>query len=387
IHQLFEQQVLRTPDATAVVFEDQSLSYAQLNVQANRLAHHLIAQGIKPDDRIALCVERSLAMVVGMLAILKAGAAYVPLDPVYSSDRLVQILRDAEPALLLSDAVGQRVLDQDRLGSLPVFNLETRQDWIALSSANPDVQALGLSSDHLAYLIYTSGSTGVPKGVMVNHRSVVNLWAALDQKIYRFHPEALRVSLNASFAFDSLVKQWIQLLSGRCLVFVPEASRFDGKAMQACIDAQAIDVLDATPSQLAMLEASRNDGDEVRPKVILVGGEAISAAAWRTMASARQRAYYNVYGPTECTVDATITRIAGQTVPHIGRPLANVRLYLLDGTLQPVPRGVAGELYIGGAGVARGYLNRPDLTAERFLEDPYSPHPDARMYRTGDLAR
>ncbi|CAJ7199040.1 non-ribosomal peptide synthetase [Burkholderia pseudomallei] len=220
---------------------------------------------------------------------------------------------------------------------------------------------------------------------MVEHASVVNLWRALDEAIYRTHPSARRVSLNASIAFDSLVKQWVQLLSGRTLVVVPEPVRFDGRRLLDAIGRDRIDVFDCTPSQLALIEGARGPEDEAFPQVTLVGGEAIGEGMWSELASASSRTYYNVYGPTECTVDATLARITAEHAPHIGGPLANVRAYVLNERLSPAPVGVRGELYIGGAGVARGYLNRPELTRERFIDDPFVA--GGRLYRTGDLAR
>ncbi len=383
LHQLFEAQVSRTPEAAAVICGDETLSYTDLDARANRLAHYLRGQGVGPDTRVGLALGRGVEMMTGLLAILKAGGAYVPLDPGYASERLRAILDDSRPAIVLADAAGRAALDA-LAGTPPIADLHADASrWSALPSTPPRVE--GLTPRHLAYVIYTSGSTGQPKGVMVEHASVVNLWRALDEAIYRTHPSARRVSLNASIAFDSLVKQWVQLLSGRTLVVVPEPVRFDGRRLLDAIGRDRIDVFDCTPSQLALIEGARGPEDEAYPQVTLVGGEAIGEGMWSELASASSRTYYNVYGPTECTVDATLARITAEHAPHIGGPLANVRAYVLNERLSPAPVGVRGELYIGGAGVARGYLNRPELTRERFIDDPFVA--GGRLYRTGDLAR
>ncbi|CAJ6443691.1 syringomycin synthetase [Burkholderia pseudomallei] len=362
---------------------DETLSYTDLDARANRLAHYLRGQGVGPDTRVGLALGRGVEMMTGLLAILKAGGAYVPLDPGYASERLRAILDDSRPAIVLADAAGRTALDA-LAGAPPIADLHADASrWSALPSTPPRVE--GLTPRHLAYVIYTSGSTGQPKGVMVEHASVVNLWRALDEAIYRTHPSARRVSLNASIAFDSLVKQWVQLLSGRTLVVVPEPVRFDGRRLLDAIGRDRIDVFDCTPSQLALIEGARGPEDEAYPQVTLVGGEAIGEGMWSELASASSRTYYNVYGPTECTVDATLARIKAEHAPHIGGPLANVRAYVLNERLSPAPVGVRGELYIGGAGVARGYLNRPELTRERFIDDPFVA--GGRLYRTGDLAR
>ncbi|WP_458366437.1 amino acid adenylation domain-containing protein [Burkholderia pseudomallei] len=383
LHQLFEAQVSRTPEAAAVICGDETLSYTDLDARANRLAHYLRGQGVGPDTRVGVALGRGVEMMTGLLAILKAGGAYVPLDPGYASERLRAILDDSRPAIVLADAAGRTALDA-LAGAPPIADLHADASrWSALPSTPPRVE--GLTPRHLAYVIYTSGSTGQPKGVMVEHASVVNLWRALDEAIYRTHPSARRVSLNASIAFDSLVKQWVQLLSGRTLVVVPEPVRFDGRRLLDAIGRDRIDVFDCTPSQLALIEGARGPEDEAYPQVTLVGGEAIGEGMWSELASASSRTYYNVYGPTECTVDATLARITAEHAPHIGGPLANVRAYVLNERLSPAPVGVRGELYIGGAGVARGYLNRPELTRERFIDDPFVA--GGRLYRTGDLAR
>ncbi|MGA4363393.1 non-ribosomal peptide synthase/polyketide synthase [Ralstonia nicotianae] len=386
LHQSFEAQAGRTPDAVAVVHEARQLTYAQLNAQANRLAHRLIALGVRPDARVALCMMRGVEMVVGLLGILKAGGAYVPLDPNHPPARLAAMLEDCAPAaVVVKDALPSGLPAQ----GLPVVSLDEADTARDSPAGNPDADALGLTSRHLAYVIYTSGSTGLPKGVMVEHRSVMNLWQALEQTVYGEGRPCARVALNAALSFDASVQALVQLLSGRCLVIVPQAIRLDAAALSAFLKDQRIDVFDCTPAQLDLLVAGGAFDDAPGlPGAILVGGDAMAASTWDTLCRTDGVRVYNVYGPTECTVDATLCALRGQSGrPSIGRPLANTRAYLLDARQQPVPVGVAGELCIGGAGVARGYLNRPELTAERFLPDPFSGEAGARMYRTGDLGR
>lgn len=391
IHQLFEDQAERTPTALALAHGERTMDYARLNAQANRLAHCLIAQGVRPDHRVAICVERSMAMVVGMLAILKAGAAYVPLDPTYSSERLAQVLTDAAPMLVLHDARGRSAIGDAALSGHACLDLEPLHAdgagsgaWATCPADNPCVP--GLSSRQLAYVIYTSGSTGTPKGVMVEHHSVVNFEQAMRRHIYRGE-HALRIGWNASFSFDMSMKGFLQLLAGHTLVIIPQEVRTSARDLVAFLDEQAIDGFDVTPSQLRGLLAEGLLA-QARRRTVLIGGEAIDADLWEQLKRADTVEFHNMYGPTECTVDATMSIIGpDDAVPHIGRPFDNMRIYLLDQAGQPVPRGAAGEIYIGGAGVARGYLNRPELTAERFMADPFAAEPQARMYRTGDLGR
>ncbi|KOY63119.1 hypothetical protein AM629_05190 [Photorhabdus heterorhabditis] len=379
VHQLFEQQAEKTPDAIAVKYENQTLSYAELNTRANRLAHQLIVLGVKPDHRVAICAARSLARVVGLLAVLKAGGAYVPLDPAYPGERLSYILADAAPAILLADNAGCTALGEEMLSGLTVLDPNVLPDQ---PDGNPQVPAL--TSRHLAYVIYTSGSTGTPKGVMVEHRGLVNL---IQDKIAQFDIRSYSRMLQfASFGFDASVWEVMMTLCGGASLIIPDDTvRQDPHSLWCYLENQAVTHACLTPALL-------RDGTDlsvmtIKPTLIL-GGEAPSTALLQALCG--RATVFNAYGPTEITVCATAWRCPSnyldETIP-IGRPTANMRVYLLDDHNQPVPLGAVGELYIGGAGVARGYLNRPDLTAERFLTDPFSDTPDARMYRTGDLAR
>ncbi|KDR39393.1 non-ribosomal peptide synthetase, partial [Caballeronia glathei] len=381
IHQLFEQQVRLTPDAIALVCDDESLTFAQLNARANRLAHHLIALGVRPEDRVALCMERGIGAIVALFAILKAGGAYIPLDPAYPGERLGYILSDVAPLLLVADAAGRQALGDT--GALAVLDPNASLDN-ALPQDDPFVP--GLASHHLAYAIYTSGSTGKPKGVMVEHRHVLNLHHALHSTVFAHCAPHSSVTLNASIAFDASVQNLTALLSGHRLVIISADVRTDAMALIEFLDTAGIDVFDCTPTQLESLFSAGLLEQRQSALTVLVGGEPLTPPTWSRLAHAEQIRAFNVYGPTECTVDATVAEItAEQKQPVIGKPLANTRTYVLDARRRVVPPGAVGELYIGGAGVARGYLNRPDLTAERFLDDPFVP--GERIYRTGDLAR
>ncbi|KAA9382688.1 amino acid adenylation domain-containing protein [Neorhizobium galegae] len=381
IHELFEQQVRRAPEAVALVHEEERLSYGELNARANRLAHHLIALGVRPDQPVAICLERSPAMVVGLLAILKAGGAYLPLDPAYPSARLRQIVEDAAPRLLLCDAAGRAALGPEALVDLTVVDLQTATPaWAELPASNPDPRALGLGPRHLAYVIYTSGSTGTPKGVMVEHRGLVNLTAWHVQTFCR-QPETC-CTLTAAVAFDaSIWELWSALYNRSTLLLPPRAAAGDSSRLLQWWRDQPLDAAFlATPLATTALQ------DElVNPKLgyLLIGGDRLQRVPSRIPSPLK---LINNYGPTEVTVVATSGRLlSDNVVPHIGRPIANTRIYLLDAHGAPVPFGAVGELYIGGAGVARGYLNRPDLTAERFIASPFVE--GDRLYRSGDLGR
>lgn len=382
VHDLISDQAAHTPEAVAVVYQDQRLTYRELNRRANQLAHHLRGLGVGPDRLVGVYLDRSLDLLVAVLGIWKAGGAYLPLDPTFPRERLAMMLNDAAAPVLLTQA--------DIQADAPahtgqVVCIDT--DWSTIARQPATFPAHAAQPGHLAYVIYTSGSTGRPKGVMIEHRSVLNLATGLQRAIYAQHPQRpLRVSLNAALSFDASVQQLTTLLYGHTLYLIPEALRRDGPALLDYIRVQRLDVLDCVPTQLKLLlEAGLLDAAEWVPSIILPGGEAIDAATWQTLARAPTTACYNMYGPTECTVDATTAAVGPvPEQPTIGRPLANTRLYILDRNMQPVPIGVPGELYIGGAGVARGYLNRPELTAERFVANPFE---SGRLYRTGDLAR
>jgi amino acid adenylation domain-containing protein len=386
VHALVEAQAVRRPDAQAIEYAGESLSYAELNAHANQLAHHLRALGVKPDDRVAICAERSLGLVVALLATLKAGGAYVPLDPVYPDERLAHMLDDSGAVVLLTQQrLDARLQAPERC--VRVMLDAARPAWALASSHNPDPAAVGLTPAHLAYVIYTSGSTGTPKGVMVEHRNVAYFLQAMEACIHGLAPDCRRVAWNSSFGFDMAVKAWGQLAYGRSVFLLPEAARLDAEALLGFLETNRIEVMECTPSHLRLMQgAGLLQGRAPSLRKLLLGGEAIDAATWGALAAVDERLFFNMYGPTECSVDASCGIVDGRR-PHIGQVMPGARIYLLDEAAQPVPVGVAGEIHIGGAGVARGYLDRPALTAERFLRDPFASDAEARMYRTGDLGR
>ncbi|MEM4990087.1 amino acid adenylation domain-containing protein [Collimonas sp. H4R21] len=393
--QLFEAQVARTPQAAAVTHGAEQLSYAELNRQANRLAHYLRELGVQPDDRVAICVERGIAMVVGLLAVLKAGAAYVPLDPAYPADRLAHMLNDSAPRVVLTQAGIEGSWPQVKATiapGLPLLDLQAPA-WSAYPDHNPDSSHLAPSD--MAYVIYTSGSTGTPKGVMVEHRNVTRLFAATDAW---FHFGAQDVwSLFHSFAFDfSVWEIWGALLHGGRLVVVPLETARSAEDFYRLLCREKITILNQTPSAFRQLIAAQSGSAETHLlRHVIFGGEALEPATlapWYTRKQNCATRLINMYGITETTVHVTYQPIeAADTVrggvSPIGVRIPDLSVYLLDTLGEPAPVGVAGELYIGGAGVARGYLNRPELTAQRFIPDPFSQQPDARLYKTGDLAR
>ncbi|XVN15463.1 amino acid adenylation domain-containing protein [Pseudomonas corrugata] len=375
-----------TPDAVALVCEERQLSYRQLNRRANHLARQLLALGVQPDQRVAICAERSLEMIVGLLGVLKAGAAYVPIDPAHPAERMAFMLQDSQPQALLT----QSALSLPS-GELPVLLLDIVESLQAAddSAFDSNPQVPGLTAEHLAYVIYTSGSTGQSKGVMVEHRSVFNFWHVLTRTTHQHCPTPATVALNAGFFFDMSIKGISQLFSGHRLVIIPQLIRASGSELLDFLEQHQVHAFDSTPSQLdTLLAAGLLERQSYQPVSVLLGGEAINAATWDKLRNCQSIRFYNMYGPTECTVDATIDLIRdlGER-PSIGRPFANVQVHVLDARGEPAPLGVAGEIHIGGVGVARGYLNRPELSAERFIADPFSGEPSARLYKTGDLGR
>ena len=380
IPQLFEEQAALAPERAAVIYEDQVLSFTELNQKANRLANHLLSMGVQTEDCVAICLERSPEILVAILGILKAGAAYVPLDPAYPAQRLHYILQETRARVALTQLSLASSVPQ---GNWRAVCLDDNAEIIRASDQNPEAVC---HPENLAYVIYTSGSTGRPKGVMVQHKSVSNLLLALQDAIYSRHGSPLRVSMNAPIVFDASVKQWIQVLKGNTICIVPETSRLNPEALAQYIKDKELDVLDCTPSQFRLMLASGQISEPGwTPKAVLMGGEAVEESAWAVLHRSRHTSYYNVYGPTECTVDVTVCRMQDSVQPAIGHTLNNMQTYVLDRQFHPVPLNVGGELYVGGEGVARGYWRRPDLTAERFVPDPFSGVSGSRLYRTGDL--
>ncbi|MCA2929243.1 MAG: non-ribosomal peptide synthase/polyketide synthase [Microcystis sp. M018S1] len=376
IHQLFEEQVKRTPDAVAVVCSQQQLTYNELNCRANQLAHYLQKLGVKADTLVGISLERSLEMIVGLLGILKAGGAYLPLDPDYPSERLQFAIADAQLSLLLTQ---ERLLDKLTENQAQLILLEQVEEEINQNSQ--DNLTGVVTANNLANLIYTSGSTGKPKGVMVEHRGLFNLTQA-QIKTFNLDSDS-RILQFASLNFDASIWEILMAMgAGATLYLSKKDALMPGLPLMERLKDYAITHITLPPSALAALPL-----EEIPElQTIIVAGEACSEELIKQWATGRN--FFNAYGPTETSVCATVEKWTDETLKvTIGRPIANTQVYILDCHLQPVPIGVPGELHIGGMGLARGYLNRPELTQEKFIPNPFSNYPDSRLYKTGDLAR
>jgi amino acid adenylation domain-containing protein len=375
IHQLLEEQAERTPNATAAVFEDQNLSYRELNQQANQLGHYLIELGVGPEVLVAICVERSFEMVVGMLGILKAGGAYVPLDPSYPKERLAFMLEDTKAVVLLTQ---ERLVENLPEHGGRVVCLD--KDWEEIAQQGNDNPTSGITSDNLAYVIYTSGSTGKPKGVAIEHRSAVALlsWAHTV-----FTPEDMAgVLASTSICFDlSVFELFAPLTSGGKVILAQNAL-----ALAALPAPSPVTFVNTVPSAIA--ELLRLNGIPSSVCTIGLAGESLKSSLVKDIYERTSATkVYDLYGPTENTTYSTFTLRSGTGPQTIGTPILNTQIYILDCNLQPVPIGVSGELHIGGDGLARAYLNRPELTAEKVIPNPFTKEPGERVYKTGDLAR
>ncbi|MEL6163885.1 MAG: amino acid adenylation domain-containing protein, partial [Cyanobacteria bacterium J06628_3] len=394
IHQLFEEQVAKTPDAVAIIWKDQQLTYQQLDNRANQLANYLQTLGIKPDSKVGICIERCLEMVVGILGILKAGGAYVPLDPAYPQERLSHMLNDSGVSVLLTT--------ENLLSQIP--NNKARQicldrDWNNLiASQNKSAPYSDVSSSNLAYIIYTSGSTGKSKGVMIEHNSLVN-FTTTATKEYQINNND-RILQFASISFDVAVEEmYISLTNGATLILRTNDFLTSGSQMLQKCNQWGITVLDLPTAywhQIASDLANNQSHHKSSLRLVIIGGEAVipeKVTSWQKSFENNQcPELINTYGPTEATVVVTkcklsesINQDSGLAEMTIGRPFGNVKIYILDSCLNPVPIGVPGELHIGGVCLARGYHNRPDLTEQKFIPDPFNP--GMRMYKSGDLAR
>ncbi|MFP9449964.1 amino acid adenylation domain-containing protein, partial [Pectobacterium brasiliense] len=380
-HELFEAQAARTPDAIAVVFGETVLSYDDLNRRANRLAHHLLSFGVRPDARVAICVERGLDMVVGLLGILKAGGAYVPLDPTYPVERLRYMLDNAKPVVLITQSAHIGIMND----SLPVVLLDGGDTSPFDNEPDTPTEARkqGLTPRNLAYVIYTSGSTGKPKGVMVEHANMVNFLCSMRKEPGITQEDVLLGVTSLSFDI-SILEIFLPLLNGARLVLATQAQAADAQQLAMLIERHAVSFMQATPSTWRML-LELSDFTLPPDFKALCGGEALPENL-ATALLQKVTTLWNLYGPTETTIWSTLNGLTAPT-PYIGHPIANTQIYILDPQGRVVPLGVAGEIHIAGAGVVRGYLGRPDLTAERFIHDPFSRSPEARMYKTGDLGR
>lgn len=389
IHELFEMQVERTPDAIAIVFENQQLTYSFLNTLANQLAHLLQMYGVRPEVRVGLLMERTLDVPISILGILKAGGAYVPLDPTHPAERLSMLLSDAQVAILLT----RTTLQQMPVRDAQVFSLDASREILGRQNkANPKCET---HPEHLAYIIYTSGSTGEPKGVLVNHLNVSRLFAA-TRSWFDFNALDTWAAFH-SFAFDfSVWEVWGALLFGGKLVMVPYEVSRSPEIFNDLLWREHVTVLNQTPSAFRqLLQAVAQYPRELKLRLVIFGGEALNfkeLQPWFSLYPDDAPQLINMYGITETTVHVTYypltadsARQGGKSV--IGQAIPDLDLYVLDTHLQPAPIGVPGEIYVGGAGLARGYLNHPAFTAERFVPHPYSSRVGERLYRTGDLAK
>lgn len=383
LSELFEEQVARSPQACALEYEGQKLSYAELDFRAEKLASYLRESGIQRESRVAVFMERSVEMVIALVGILKAGAAYVPIDPEYPNERIRYIVNDAQPAAVLTQ---QRLQQRIAGNEVPVVCLDS--EWNQISAA-PAFKSTQLAPDNAVYVIYTSGSTGKPKGVVNTHKGVVNrlLWM---QREYHLTP-ASRVLQKTPFSFDVSVWEFFwPLITGASLVMARPGGHRDPEYLIHVIQSTGITVLHFVPSMLRAF-LSVNGMQRCREvRQVFTSGEALTVELEHEFLAQSSSELHNLYGPTEAAVDVTYWKCSvqdnGMTVP-LGKPISNIRVYVLDQQHQPVPVGIPGELYLGGAGLARGYWNNPALTAESFIPDPFAENAGERLYRTGDLAR
>ncbi|MGJ5676042.1 MAG: amino acid adenylation domain-containing protein [Nostochopsis sp.] len=386
IHDLFEAQVEKTPDAVAVVFEDQELTYCELNARANQLGHYLQELGVKPEVLVGICVERSLDMAIGLLAILKAGGAYVPLDPAYPQERLAFILEDTQAPVLLTQASLVEAMPQHQA---KVVCLDVYLQTIAQKSK--ENLFCELTTDNLAYVIYTSGSTGRPKGTLILHQGLVNYlnWCTKRYTV----EQGVGTLVHSSLGFDlTITSLFSPLLVGRTVELLSEEQGIETLS-QALKKSSNLSLVKITPAHLDLLKQQLSKEEIAnKTRAFIIGGENLLAQSitfWQDVAP--DTILVNEYGPTEtvvgcCVYQVPVGKYSSGSIP-IGKAIANTQLYILDQYLQPVPIGVTGELHIGGLGLARGYLNQPELTAEKFFPNPYAKHIGERLYKTGDLAR
>jgi amino acid adenylation domain-containing protein len=379
IHELFESQVERNRDAIAVFFQDEYLTYHQLNTKANQLAHYLQNLGVKSEVLVGICVERSLEMLVGLLGILKAGGAYLPLDPAFPPERLASMLEDAQVSVLLTQQHLQEMLPA-HVGALVCLD----SDWQTIAQESQDNLLSGAATDQLAYVIYTSGSTGKPKGVQIQHAGVVNFLNSMHQQLKLTDTDTLLAVTTITFDI-AVLELFLPITIGGRVVIVSREVASDGEQLLEILKKSQATVMQATPTTWRMLLAAKWQASNQFK--ILCGGEALPRQLANQLL-AQGVSVWNLYGPTETTIWSCIFPVdsKNESVP-IGRPLANTQVYILDPYLKPLPVGVIGELYIGGAGLSRGYLNLSELTAEKFISNPFEKAKSRKLYKTGDLAR
>ncbi|MBF0396787.1 MAG: amino acid adenylation domain-containing protein, partial [Desulfobacterales bacterium] len=392
VHELFESQVIKTPEAEAVIFEQKSLSYNELNNRSNQLANYLISLGLKPETKVGICINRSIEMMVGLLGILKAGCAYVPMDPAYPIERLAFMIEDTEMPLLITSSNQEKILNLRKVKAICID-----MDWEIIGLQSEENPQNRINPDNIAYVIYTSGSTGMPKGTMISHIGLVNYlsWAIKEYAV----SGGIGAPVHSSIGFDATITSlFTPLLSGKKTVLIPEEEEIE-KLKQILESENNFSLVKITPAHLEAL-SHIVDPEKIRgrTRVFVIGGEALfydTLSFWHKYCSKTR--FINEYGPTETVVGCCIydakprLEKASSSIPvPIGKPISNTRLYILDKYLSPVPIGVKGELYIAGDGVAKGYLNRPDLTHEKFIEKKFiigSLEISEKMYKTGDIAR
>lgn len=384
IHELFADAARRTPENVAVVFENRRLTYAQLDTRANQLAHHLQSLGVGPEVPVAICMDRSLETIVGILGILKAGGAYVPLDPEYPPARVAYVLEDVQAPVLLT----QKSL-RDRMPERGIDVVCVDSDWETVARQSEKTPSGGVTPKNLAYVIYTSGSTGLPKGVMVEHRGLTNAINWIMETLELSSSD--RCILKTPITFDAAGRELFPtLLAGGTLMVSEPGGHRDSRYLADTIRSERISIFHCVPSLLRLLVEEPAFDESLALRAVMCGGEALTPQIVTRFHRRSKARLYNVYGPTEAIIDSTYwpaeERSADSAIP-VGRPIPNAQVYILDEHLRVLPIGVVGNLYIGGVGVARGYVERPELTAEKFIPDPFSGEPGARLYNTGDLAR
>ena len=384
IHQLFAERARQQPENVAVVFQNHRLTYAQLEARANQLAYHLQGLGVGPEVPVAICMDRSLEMVVGILGILKAGGAYVPLDPEYPKERLAYMMEDARTQVVLT----QNTL-RESMPELGIAVVCVDSDWETIARHGESTPQANATATNLAYVIYTSGSTGQPKGVMVEHGGLTNTinWTMETLEL----SSSDRCILKTPITFDASGRElFATLLAGGTLIVAEPGGHRDSRYLADTIRGERISILHCVPSLLRLLVEEPAFDESLALRAVMCGGEALPPQLVTRFQSRIGAKLYNVYGPTETIIDSTFWPCE-ECNPHcavpIGRPIPNAQVYILDDLLRLLPIGVAGDLYIGGVGMARGYVRRPDLTAEKFIPDPFSGEPGARLYNTGDIAR
>ncbi|EJS62882.1 non-ribosomal peptide synthetase [Bacillus cereus] len=382
MHELLEEQAKKTPERIAIVYKDKTISFGNLNKKANQLANYLKKSGVSLESLVAINLDRSIEMFVGLFAILKAGGAYVPLDPEQPIERQKQILNGSKISTIITNSryITHELDNKYNLICLDVLEDDLNHEY----SENPKNK---VDATNLAYVIHTSGSSGIPKGVAVEHRSVFNLFCAENESIFKsMNNTCLKISLNAPIVFDASVQQILTLFNGHTLYVIPNDTRRNPDSLIDFIRQNQLDVFDCTPSHLKiLLKRGLLSQNEYVPGVFKIGGEPIDEKLWKELSCISRSTFLNLYGPTECTVNTTLSVLKENTYPNIGRPLSNVKTYILDNNLVPVPIGQVGELYIGGKGLARGYINNNKLTNDSFIPNPFCE--GELIYKTGDLVK